>query len=253
VFDTLPLALLRQLSGDGARIVAVLTEALFEAYLDEGGTHAGSPILSVAGYFGLHEQWATFLRYWPHTDFHAQENKYESLKASLADAIDISLLAGTETCIRPDIFKVAAGGAMKAHLGNPYAISTFLCVSAMCEKAQQVVRNARISFVVEEGQPNLEWVRKTMLAMMQEFPIASVTTAKKTEFPQLHPADFLAHSRATSDPRWMTRLFANKCVNEIPINGDTIKAASDDAEALLRRYRHQKAKQRRERRKREHA
>jgi len=91
----IPMALLRQLSGDGTRLVAVLTEALFQAYLDEGGTHSGSPILSVAGYYGIHEQWATFLRQWPHTEFHAKEAKYDYLKPSLADAIDTALLAGT--------------------------------------------------------------------------------------------------------------------------------------------------------------
>lgn len=233
--------------------MAVLTEALFEAYLDEGGTHAGSPILAVAGYFGLHEQWATFLNHWPHTEFHAREGKYDHLKGSLADAIDIALLSGTEACIRPDVFKVAAGETIKSHLGNAYALAAFMCAVAICEKSQMVVSNARVSFVLEDGQPNIEWVRRTLIGMMQEYPIASVTVAKKTDFPQLHPADFLAHSRATTDRQWMHRLFAKKFVNEIPIDGETIKATATAAAGFMRRYRNNKAKERQERKKRKHA
>jgi hypothetical protein len=242
--------LLRQLSGDGVRIVAVLTEALFEAYLDEGGTHAGSPILAVAGYFGLHEQWTEFLSHWPHTEFHASKDRYDCLKSSLADAIDVSLLCGTEACIRPDIFKVAAGPNIKAHLGNAYALAAFLCAAMICKKAQLVVSNARISFVLEDGQPNVEWVRRMLIMMMQEYPIASVTVAKKTDFPQLHPADFLAHSRATSNKQWMDRLFAKKFVNEIPINGNVISETAAKTVILMKHYRNQKAKERKERKRR---
>ena len=187
--------------------MAVLTEALFEAYLDEGGTHAGSAILSVAGYCGIHEQWTKFLDHWPHRKFHACEAKYDPLKASLADAIDVSLLSGTEVCIRPDIFQDAAGIHIKAHLGNAYAVAAFICASTICQKAQMVVGNARISFVLEDGQPNIEWVRRMLIMMMHEYPIASVSTAKKEDFPQLHPADFLSHSRATTDRPWLHRLF----------------------------------------------
>jgi hypothetical protein len=131
----------------------MLTEALFEAYLDEGGTHAGSPILSVAGFFGVREQWSTYLALWPHKDFHACESKYDHLKPSLANAIDEALLCGTEVCFRPEEFKSLASGDIKAHLGNAYAVGAFLCVTALCEKAQLVASNARLSVVLEDGQP----------------------------------------------------------------------------------------------------
>ena len=248
--NVIAIGLLRQLSGDGVRVVAVLaTEALFEAYLDEGGTHADAPILSVAGYFGLHEQWLEFLTHWPHAEFHASKDRYDYLKPSLADAIDAAALFGTETCIRPDVFKAVAGPGIKAHLGNAYAVAAFLCAAAICGKAQQIVSNARISFVLEDGQPNIEWVRRLLIMMMAEYPIASVTVAKKTDFPHLHPADFLAHTRATTDKRWLDRLFAKALVNEIPIDGNALAQAAAKVSAFMKRYRNQKAKERKEKRK----
>jgi hypothetical protein len=233
--------------------VAVLTEALFEAYLDEGGTHAGSPILSVAGYFGLHEQWSKFLDRWPHAEFHACEPKYDHLKPSLADAIDYALLPGTEVCIRPDMFKEHANGDIKAHLGNAYAVGAFLCAVIICDKAQAIVSNARVSFVLEDGQPNIDWVRRMLISMMLEYPIASVTVAQKSDFPQLHPADFLAHSRAITDTPWLNRLFGNAQVNEIAVDGKTIADTSAQVARFMKRYRGQKMKERRTRKKRANA
>ena len=61
------------LSGNGRFFTAMI-----EAYLDESGTHAGAPVLCVAGYAGNRRQWKNFGKEWfpackdsPHSIFHA--------------------------------------------------------------------------------------------------------------------------------------------------------------------------------------
>lgn len=88
---------------------------------------------------------------------------------------------------------------------------------------------------------------RILLAMMHEFPIASVTVAKKNEFRQLHTADFLAYSRSTTDIPWMDRLFAKKRVAERAIEGHEFAACSEEISKSLKKYRGQKAAARRQR------
>lgn len=222
-----------------------MTKANFyQAYLDESGTHEGAPILAVAAYFGTQEQWDTFLENWRHEDFHACESRCEKLKPDLADAIDASGIDGAELCLRPHEFNSSASANMKSNVGNAYAVAVFLCVVGICELVSADNENARVAFILEDGQPNVSWVQRLLLSFMAEYPtIASVTIRAKNNTPQLHPADFLAHSRSTTTIPWMNRLFANGRCREMPIDADIFVKTSDEVKQLIKENRRRKAKE----------
>lgn len=226
-----------------------MSAALIEAYLDESGTHKGSTVLSVAGYFGSHRQWCLYLNKWPYRDFHASQGRYDNLKPELAAAIDVAELHGAEVCIRLRDFDAIANAAFRSHLGNAYATAAFMCAAGICDQATALESNARIAFVLEDGQPNVRWVQRLLIGMMaMEYPIAAVTVVQKRDFPQLHAADLLAHSRSTSNHVWMDRLFEHDRVKECAVEPDLLMEVSAKAANALRQYRNTKAKQRRERR-----
>jgi hypothetical protein len=217
----------------------------YQAYLDEAGTHKNASILSVAGYFGTREQWEIFLGKWKHECFHACDPQCDKLKPELADAIDASEIEGAEICMRPHDFDSSASAGMKSNMGNAYAVGVFLCVVGICKVVSAENENARVSFALEDGQPNISWVQRLLLAFMAEYPtIASVTVISKGSTPQLHPADFMAHSRSTTDVPWMSRLFAKGRAREMPIEAELFATTSEQVERLLKENRRRKAKER---------
>jgi len=222
----------------------VIKANFYQAYLDEGGTHEGAPILAVAGYFGTREQWEIFLGKWKHEHFHACDSPCDKLKPELADAIDANEIEGAEVCLRPNEFNSSASADMKSNMGNAYALAVFLCVVGICKLVSAENENARVAFVLEDGQPNVSWVQRLLLAFMAEYPtIASVTVVSKGSTPQLHPADFLAHSRNTTDTPWMNRLFAKGRAREMPIEAELFARTSEEVRRLLRENRRRKAKE----------
>lgn len=218
--------------------------SLIEAYLDESGTHTGAPILAVAGFFGIRGKWDAFLEKWPYLEFHACESRFDSIKSQLMDAIDAAELEGIEACIIPQDFKTFASQDLKNTLGNAYAIAAYSCAVKICDIVK-TSSDAKISFVLEDGQPNVEWVERLLLAMMDRYPIASVSRAKKSEFTQLHTADLLAHSRSTTDTKCLDRLFAEKRVSELPLTVELLETTSTAISQLLKRHRNQRARTRR--------
>jgi hypothetical protein len=228
--------------------ISAMTSSFFQAYLDESGTHKGSSILAVAGYFGTQSQWDKYLKHWPHREFHARESRFDQLKPQLVEAIDRAELSGVECCLRPWEFKEFASQHVKSSIGNAYVISAFMCATRICGEAQQLNADARIAFVIEDGQPNVEWLQRLLIIKMQDFPIASVTVASKSGFSQLHTADFLAHSRSTTNTQWLDRLFANKRVWEQQLVQPIFEAASVDLAELFKRYRNRRAKEKTQRR-----
>lgn len=221
--------------------------AIIEAYMDEGGTHSGSPILAVAAVFGTHTQWSTYLGRWPHAAFHSVSSS-ESRKEELCSAIEEAGLSGVEVCLRPHEFSQLAAPELKSTLGNAYATAAFICAIRICRVACEDDPDGRVAVVLEDGQPNVEHVRRMLLQMMSEYPIASVTVAKKEDFTQLHAADFLAHSRATTAKQWMDRLFATDRFWEQKMERDAIENTSKEMIKVIKKNRNDKAKLRRERR-----
>jgi hypothetical protein len=65
-----------------------------------------------------------------------------------------------------------------------------------------------VGFIIEDGQPNIEYVRKTLDAMIggEDSGIASVTVVKKNQFIPLQAADLLAHAAASHDSALLKQL-----------------------------------------------
>jgi hypothetical protein len=186
---------------------------------------------------------AKFLDKWKHRDFHASDPRFDKYKGELADAIDASEIGGGEVCLRPHEFAQFASADLKSNMGNAYAITVFLCVTGICKLVTSENPDAKVALILEDGQPNVLWVQRLLIAMIPEFPtIASVTVVSKSSCPQLHPADFLAHSRSTTDIQWMNRLFARGRVREMPIERDIFESTSAEVARLLRVNRRNKAK-----------
>jgi hypothetical protein len=172
---------------------------VIEAFLDESGTHRGSPILAVGACVGTHDQWAIFLESWNNLEFHAKNPIYDQLKPKLASAIRKSEIHGVVAFLRPEDWQNHTNIQTKSAIGNAYAVCAFACVEGICRNFSEPV-----SFVIEDGQPNSEWVERVIKSLAEDDQwkhcIGPVALAKKRDFVQLHSSDFLAHSWSTGNP-----------------------------------------------------
>jgi hypothetical protein len=186
------------LLGDGERWLLVL-----DAFLDEAGTNDKCPCVTVAGFYGSQDQWKVFREMWsPHSkEFHALY--HEARFPELCSAIEASQITGIWVTFWKKDYELLATEHMKSYMGNPYAICAFMCVMEICEQVK-----VPTAVVLEQGQPNLSFVRRILEDMMDagQLCISSVTSAKKVDFIELHPADFVSHCGSTYDKSWLTRL-----------------------------------------------
>ena len=178
---------------------------MLTAFLDESGTHDKGVCVTVAGFYGDESQWTTFRDFWrPYAEgFHAL--KSNSQFPRLCEAIEASKVQGIFVTVWKADYKALATEHMKSLIGNPYAVCALSCAMQICKK----VGNVPTSFVYEQGQPNLDFVRRTLDVMMDsgECCIASVAGAKKSDFIELHPADFVSHCASSHDKVPLKRLF----------------------------------------------
>lgn len=234
--------LLSMLSGSGRRVVAVIHA---QAFLDESGTNPETPVLSVAGFYGSEDQWHLYRTAWlPHSEgFHAK--KCARLFPQLFAAIDASKVTGILTTIGKKTYEECATAHLKTAVGNPYSLAAFLCVLAICRE----VGEKRVSFVLEEGQPNLRWVREILEAMINEEGscVAAVAAAKKTDFIELHAADFVSHIASAHEKEWMEKLFNVDRLKQGHITEKMVRDAAPQVTELFRRARHLRNEAKRER------
>jgi len=220
--------LLALFSGDGKRVVVVV-----EAFMDESGTHKGAPLVAVGAVIGAHWQWRKFLSMWDDKPFHAKEPKCDPLKPALFDAFQECELESFVASMAPHDYKNHANAHFRSGLGNPYSVCTFACaigVSKYCRDNKL----GEIAFVIEAGQPNVDFVRETLEYMRtkERYRIASVAVAAKKKFVQLCTADFLAHSR-TSEPGWFHNLEENRpCLDR----RNRPRENNQDVQATIHRY-----------------
>jgi len=186
------------LLGDGERWLAVLT-----AFLDESGTHAGCPAVTVAGFYGNKDQWELFRAVWgPHSfGFHAKDGA--SKYAELFGAIEASGINGIYFPLDKAIYRQNSTPQMLSRAGNEYSMCAFQCVLSICKEV-----GVPTAFVFEQGQPNLNFVLETLLYMLDSGGtcISSITPAKKSDFIELHPADFVSHLASSNDNPWLQKL-----------------------------------------------
>lgn len=156
--------LCRAILGDRDGWIAVL-----KIYMDESGTHDGSPVITVASYIGRPGQWRSFTKEWnakkrPIKIYHAVdaqnlENEFKGWSASERDALVARLLpviprqklAGVVVGIRLNDFNEA----MKPHpdlkklFGTPYTACFHWVVQRIMELMEKTNNNERIAFFHE--------------------------------------------------------------------------------------------------------
>ena len=161
---------------------------MLSAFLDESGLNPETPVLSVGGFYGSEDQWKAFRQLWEPLSnrFHAKDSS--RLFPDLCAAIENSKVSGVLLTISKETYKTCASEHLKSRVGNAYAVCVFLCVQEICAQTN----NARVSFVLEQGQPNLSFVKSMLEDAMDvgEWCVASVASAQKSDFIELHTADF---------------------------------------------------------------
>src|SRR6266571_9019101 len=154
--ETVSSGLLALFSGDGKRLVVVM-----EAFVNESGTHKGSPAVSVAAWAGAHWQWKKFLSHWGHKSFHARESKYAPLKHSLFQAIEFGELEGFTAWMNPGDYNLHTAQQFRNIMGNAYAMCTYACAIGVCKFAREK-KLGKVAFIIEDGQPNVAFVREVL-------------------------------------------------------------------------------------------
>jgi hypothetical protein len=206
---------------------------VFEAFVDESGTHKGASIVGVAAWAAHRAYWKRFVSWWGDRQFHAKDPKCSALKQGLFDAIQGSHLEGFVAWMKPQDYQAYASHLFKSAIGNAYAVCTFNCALGICKFAQKE-NLGPVAFVIEGGQPNAEWIREVLEGMKEKprYGITSVAVVKKHDYVQLYTADFLAHS-CTSNQDWFQRFRGTGRVLEDHITPNRMRKMSDD---LVKRY-----------------
>jgi hypothetical protein len=212
-------------------------------FLDESGTDDKGVCVTVAGFYGDNDQWKTFCDLWkPSSErFHALNSNSRFPK--LCEAIEASKIHGVFITIWKSDYKALTTEHMKSFIGNCYAVCALLCAMQICEE----VKNVPISFVYELGQPNFEFVKRILDAMMDsgDHRISSVTGAKKSEFIELHAADFVSHCASTHDKPPLQRLFDAGLLKHGHITEGILRDAGPKVTAIVKKAKNERRKARR--------
>lgn len=229
------------LLGDGERWLAVL-----HAFLDESGTSDDTPMLTVAGFYGNEQQWRLFRKLWkPNSSgFHARVS--DAMFSHLSSAIISSEIHGIFITLHKQMYKVLATDHMKSFMGNPYALCAFQCVLSICEEVHKPT-----SFVLEQGQPNLSFVKGILEYMMDAGTacVSAVASAKREDFIELHPADCASHcaSFVRDHEDWLQRLMDAKLLKHGHITEEIIRDIAPEATAIVNRAKNERLKAKRNR------
>ncbi len=218
---------MRLFDGGGRRGVAVM-----QAFLDESGTHPETPVLAVAGCYGEEEQWREFRGYWASFSkgFHAKD--CSSRFPQLVGAMKTSGIKAVLLSVGKDTYKSFATAHLQTAAGNAYSCCALLCVGHICSKLAK-----KTAFVLEAGQPNIGAVKNVVEAMMmrepEEWCVGSVASAKKSEFIELHTADFVSHICSSYDKPWMGVLFELEILEHGHLTKEQLEEASLKVTALF--------------------
>lgn len=216
---------------------------MIKAYLDEGGTHRGSPILCVAGFSGTPNEWKLFEKDWqPHlngagiSDFHAVNPACDKLRSALLRAISDNNLRGILVSIEPEIYKRHAGEQYKTVLGNPYAVCAVQCAMDICMHAQEN-NLGPVSLFYEMGQPNTDHVYKILTVLSEESPelgLQEISFIKKDVSIAMHTADFLSHVAASmNDYYWIEQFDKETKIRFKHIGSEQFQSVSKTVATLL--------------------
>lgn len=164
---------------------------MFSGYFDESGTHAGSPIICVAGLVATDNQWEELKREWREvldeagiTFFHMAkfESRYGEYKdwdsekririqTKILGIIKRRVNAGMAVAVSIPDYEEAITGLYKDFWGNPYALCSRLCLNAIDEWADKYNRNSPIPLIFEDGAAHKsEFARSFDVALKSDEP-----------------------------------------------------------------------------------
>lgn len=190
----------------GVLIGVLVHSDILEGYLDESGTHRGSPIVCSGGYLFEPDGAADFRKVWePYLKskdlefFHANEclnrSDWEEIFDELVELIKKTAHIGFVKSVQNDTLGLL-DLRVKQFAGSPYTMCTLGCMELMSLIAKE--ENKRILYFVEEGNEFAAELRhffnliKNSPKLMDDFVMAGADTYSKKDVIQLQAADLLA-------------------------------------------------------------
>ena len=189
---------------------------VIKIYMDESGTHDGSPVVTVGAYFGKPKVWREFTKQWnfrkrPIKIFHSTDcanfrGEFEGWKLEDRDA----LVANLTGCLRGSMLGGMAAGinmrdfneALSARpdlielFGSPYVTCFQWVVQQIVDIADNAHGHQKLAFFHEqndfqvEALKAFEWVRQSRKHHRGDM---TITFGAKDQFTPLQAADMLAY------------------------------------------------------------
>jgi Protein of unknown function (DUF3800) len=188
--------------------------ATFTVYLDESGTHEGSPATVVAGYASSVRRWREFEGEWPSlltrhglSVLHTKEingwrqDRRTALVGDVLRLLGEHALIGTAAIIyEADYREVYPRGERVPFFDTKYAMCFRTCMVKMSKIIRDQWPGQRVSFVLEDGNRNKGNARRIFELSKSGgrsqflYPLGDIDFASKQEFGAVQAADLLAHS-----------------------------------------------------------
>lgn len=211
----LSIAELAAATGHAAASEGALVGMLW-AYLDESGTHQGSPVVVVGCYVSTAEQWTRFdtewatllkernLPFFHMTDFVARQGPYTGW--SEAERERFIRVAITTIVLRTQ-YRLAVGLPLEElartehfqHLGHPYTLGVIECVKYVGQWMRRYHPSEYVSYVIETGTGHGDEVTRCLNYMRSQPDLRDLhrlgphTFAEKRSVRQLQASDVLAY------------------------------------------------------------
>lgn len=243
---------------------------VFTAYLDESGTHDGSPVTVMGGLLARAEQWENFekgfgklqkqhgFRVWHSKKFKRRDGDFKGWSVEQCTALywDLAFLtsrgltgAVTMTLNNADFDKYYKSGPKprKAVLDTKYGYCFRMCLYhfvAEVFKRRHRKKIAPLHVVLEAGHRNYGDAERVFLEVKKDFEargnymLRTITKADKDSCGQLMMADFAAHGEYVLE----TRAAAGQPRNRVPVSepipkGATVHVAAYSKPELLAKMR----------------
>jgi len=219
-------------SSDGRQLMASFT-----AYFDESGTHAGSPVVAVAGFIStierwriVEKEWRTVLRmykldYFHMTDFENRRGPYQgwadgqrqTVIKRLLGIIKRYVLSGfSAAVVTADYDRLSIDE--QSRLVDPYTVCAFWCIRDVGGWLAELGRDDRVAHVFERGirgAPRIsEAFGRASDVALHEYRFGTLHFADKRSLVPLQAADILAYEVWKHVPK---RLGANPRPTRKPI------------------------------------
>jgi hypothetical protein len=193
---------------------------MFTAYFDESSTHAGSPLIVIAGGASDDVQWSFLEAEWkglleefkvpyfhmrkfahsigPFATWKGDENRRRHFIERLVGILRRRVTVTIGLALLLDAYREVVTPEKVAEFGTPYALCGTLCVMLAGEWAQQRKHNEPIRFVFESGAREAAELQRgfntnrAVEAVQKQYRMGAFEFAGKKDLGALQAADFIA-------------------------------------------------------------